>query len=344
MWENDGWLDKIIGIMKRVGYLFEQAISFENLLSSYKKARSGTRKSNSVCAFGFHLEEELLLLRSELLDGEYRPRPYRYFQVRDPKRRTIAVADFRDRVVHHAIVGVLEPIFERSFIFDSYATRKGKGAHAAVFRAQSFLRKEEWYLKTDILKYFDSIQHGVLLSQLRRKIKDEKLLRVIALILANGGVGGKGLPIGNLTSQFFANVYLNEFDHWVKEYLGVEAYVRYMDDFVLFGDSRQAVVDFRNQLEQFLMQRLQLSLKPAATFINRRENGLSFLGTRVFPATLRLHPENARRAFRKLKGKKAAMARGTLVFESYLQSLNSYYAYFSVYGTEAFCKKLMHDE
>lgn len=321
--------------MKRIGHLFETVASFGHLLQCHKKARQGTRKTPRVCAFAFRLEEELLSLRGELLSGAYRPRPYRYFQVRDPKRRTIAVADFRDRVVHHAVVGVLEPLYERRFIHDSYATRKGKGAHAAVSRAQGYLRREAWFLKTDIHKYFDSIRHEVLLGQLGRKVKDARLLELVSLILGNGGSGGIGLPIGNLTSQFFANVYLDGFDHWVKEKLKVQGYVRYMDDFVLFAGCKAQLRGYQEEVSGELSASLGLSLKPSATFINHRDNGLSFLGTRIFPGIVRLHPENARRASRKLALRHRALQSGTLSEECYLQSAGSYCAYFGAYGTYA---------
>lgn len=327
--------------MKRIGNLFEKAVSFENLLRSYQKARQGTRKSAAVCSFGFHLEAEILQLREELTDGTYQPRPYRYFEIRDPKQRTIAVADFRDRVVHHAVVSVLEPIYERSFIHDSYATRKGKGAHAAVFQAQRYLRRNEWFFKTDIHKYFDSIRHDILLERIRHKIKDRRLLDLVERILSNGGAVGTGLPIGNLTSQFFANVYLDGFDHWVKERLQVKEYIRYMDDFVLFSPDKAVLKHWKKEVTNWLDQHLQLSLKPAATFFNCRSNGLSFLGARVFPKLIRLHPENARRAARKLERRRLEWENGVLPEEKYLQSLNSYHAWFSVYGTHALRKTIL---
>lgn len=330
--------------MKRVGNLFETATSFTHLLQCYKKARQGTRKSLRLCAFGFQLENELLQLQQELRTGTYQPRPYRYFTVKDPKRRTIAVADFRDRVVHHAVVGVLEPIYERCFIHDSYATRKGKGTHAAVFQAQKYLRQNQWFLKTDIQKYFDSIRHDVLLELIERKVKDRQLLALIPKILSNGGLAGIGLPIGNLTSQFFANVYLHHFDHWVKEKLRIPHYIRYMDDFVLFQPEKQAVKVLKKAIEEELTQYLGLTLKPSATFINQRENGLSFLGTRIFPGIIRLHPDHARRAAHKLECKQNEWEEGVLSEEKYLQSLNSYASYFSVYGTNGLRKVVMSEK
>ncbi|MCE7924364.1 MAG: hypothetical protein DYG98_15060 [Haliscomenobacteraceae bacterium CHB4] len=340
MRQDGGRLAENFGIMKRSGNLFDTAVSFPHLLASYFKARSGTRKTARLCAFSFLMETELIQLQEELRSGSYQPRPYRYFEVRDPKRRTIAVADFRDRVVHHAVVGVLEPVFERCFIYDSYATRKGKGSHLAVFQAQRYLRQNGWFLKADIEQYFDSIVHDILLDQVARKIKDRRLLDLIARILANGGTTGRGLPIGNLTSQFFANVYLNGFDHWVKEELRLRHYIRYMDDFVFFQMEKAPLKFLRAAAEDWLGKHLNLRLKPTATFINNASNGLHFLGTRVFPALIRLHPDNARRASRKLAMKTQLWENGDLPFEEYEQSLNSYDAHFSVYGTHALRKRI----
>lgn len=207
--------------MKRYGNLFSEFASFANLYQAYKKARKGAVGKPETRAFTFHLEPQLLELQTELLTGNYQPSPYRYFCIYDPKERQISVAAFRDRVVHHALINVLEPIYERCFIHDSYATRKGKGTHLAIERARRFLRKTGWFWKCDIDKYFDSMDQHTLIAILRRKIKDERLLSVVHRIVGNGGVAGIGLPIGNLTSQFFANVYLNPFDHFVKNELGM---------------------------------------------------------------------------------------------------------------------------
>lgn len=326
--------------MKRIGNLFDLVTAFAHLLQAFKKARSGTRKTDTVCRFGFFAEPELLKLQAELCAGTYTPRPYRYFTVRDPKRRTIAVADFRDRVVHHAVVGVLEPIFEKIFIPRSYATRKEKGAHKAVFYAQECLRRNEWFFKTDIAHYFDSVNHATLMAQIRQKIKDPALLQLIETIVTNAGRENKGLPIGNLTSQFFANVYLNGFDHWVKNTLGAKFYVRYMDDFVLFSNDKAQLKAWKTEIEDFLFRELGLHLKPSATFFNRRINGLSFLGTRIYPSVIRMHPEHSRRAARKLLLKTRDWQNGLLTDEAYAQTLNSYQSYFSVYGAHALRKQI----
>lgn len=320
-------LGKISERMKRVGGLFEQFVSFENLLSAYQKARKGAVGKRETQHFTFLLEYELFRLQRELRNGAYQPAPYRYFQIHDPKERTISVAAFRDRVVHHALINVLEPIYERCFIFDSYATRKGKGTHKAVCRAQHFLAQTGWFWKTDIDKYFDSMQQDILLALLRRKIKDAKLLTVAERIIRNGGAGGKGLPIGNLTSQFFANVYLNRFDHFVKQTLGVRHYIRYMDDFVLFHPDRSTLKSYRTPVRNFLKEELDLQLKASATFLNSSTNGLTFLGRRIFPAVIRLARPNGKRMLRRMTVRQKEFAAGQIDEDTFLQSMNSYWAH-----------------
>jgi retron-type reverse transcriptase len=312
--------------MKRYGNLFETFASFSNLLKAFKKARKGAVGKRETEQFSFHLEKELFNLQEELRRGSYRPSPYRYFQIFDPKQRTISVAAFRDRVVHHALINVLEPVYERCFIHDSYATRKGKGTHVAIDRAQYFLRHSPWFFKTDIDKYFDSIQQDKLLGLLERKIKDDRILSVAEAIIQNGGVSGVGLPIGNLTSQFFANVYLNVFDHFVKQELGIRYYLRYMDDFVLFTNNRQQLKLWRTEINNYLEQQLCLSLKPKASFINQAPNGLTFLGRRIFPSVVRLARPNGQRMLRRMAAKQSAFRRGEISEAAFLQSMNSYWA------------------
>lgn len=216
-------------VMRRTGRLKDAFLSFENLYSAFKKAFKGT-KNYAAFQFAYQVEKELFQLHQELAQEVYLPGDYAYFTTYDPKERMISVAPFRDRVVHHALVNILEPIYEKRFIYDSYATRKGKGTHRAIRRAQEFLKSNHWYLKMDIRKYFDSINHQVLLAILRRTIKDAFILRLSEKIVAKGGngvtgvTGVTGLPIGNLTSQFFANVYLDIFDHYIKEDLRVKCY------------------------------------------------------------------------------------------------------------------------
>lgn len=326
--------------MKRKGNLFDHFVSFGNLLEAYRKARKGTRKNQETGYFFVNLEAELFDLQAELQDMRYQPQPYRYFEINDPKQRTISVAAFRDRVVHHALVNVLEPIYEKIFIHDSYATRKGKGNHQAILRAQSMLRTSPWFLKSDVDKYFDSISQERLLQIIGQKIKDKRLLDITARIIHNGGKEGYGLPIGNLTSQFFANVYLNELDYFVKHQLKGTHYIRYMDDFVLFNQGSASLNTALHAIHSFLASDLALALKPTATFINQAANGLTFLGKRIYPDHIRIARPNLRRITSRVKQKVEAYRHGGIEEEEYLASLNSYWACLSFGNTLALRKKL----
>jgi RNA-directed DNA polymerase len=316
---------------KRVGGLFPEVHDFGQLLGDARRARQGTGRTLSACRFFFYLERELLRLRAELQTGRYQPGPHQYFHIRDPKPRRIAVAPFRDRVVHHAVVRVLTPVFEPTFIHDSYATRKGKGTHAAIERAQVFLRQQPWYLKADVQQFFDSVDHAILLRQVARKVKDRPLLALIERIVGGGSDSGRGLPIGNLPSQFFANVYLNGLDHHLKEALGARRYLRYMDDLVLFADTRVQARQWRNAVADYLDQHLALALNPSATWINQAGHGLSFLGHRIFPNLIRVRSENRRRSLRKLARRMRAWEQDKLSddqLQGALSSLAGYQCHF----------------
>lgn len=327
--------------MKRLNHLFESFCSFENLLNAYYKAKKGTRSNIETAKFFFHLEDEILEIQAELKNLQYKPAPYKYFKISDPKERTISVAVFRDRVVHHALVNILEPIYEARFIFDSYATRKGKGTHAAINRAQSFLQKNKWFFKTDIDKYFDSIDQNILMNILKKKIKDDRLLSITERIVKNGGCGEKGLPIGNLTSQFFANVYLNSFDTFVKEQLKARYYIRYMDDFVVFCKEKKQLKMLRQPMTEYLKDCLGLELKDSATFLNSSINGLTFLGKRVFAQNIRIAKPNLKRFLKRMKQKELAYSKGEITEETFLASMNSYWANLSFYNSHQLKLKLL---
>ncbi|MEM8485579.1 MAG: reverse transcriptase/maturase family protein [Bacteroidota bacterium] len=290
--------------MKRLGFLFEDIVSLENLLLAAKKAFRGKKDRTRVSAFYFHLENELMDLHEELTSGTYHPLPYRMFIIHEPKRRQICAADFRDRVVHHAICNVLDPMFERCMIHDTYACRPNKGTHAATAQAQKFARRFNYYLKCDIVKYFHSIDHDVLKTMLASKIKDARLLRLLHTIIDHplpGGRAGKGLPIGNLTSQYFANFYMGRLDHFLKDRLGVKGYIRYMDDFLLFADDKSALRDHLSSIWSFLSERLRLELKEKAVIVAPVSQGIPFLGFRVFPGLIRLEARKWTRFRRKVR-------------------------------------------
>ena len=229
-------------MVRRCGNLWEELTSFENLYRAARKARRGKRSKQAVEAFEFDLEKNLVALRRDLLERTYQAGPFRTFTITDPKPRLISAAPYLDRVVHHALCNVLEPIFERSFVFDSYACRRGKGTHAAVDRYTAFARKNRYVLKCDVRKFFPSVDHAMLLGRLARKIKDPEVMWLAGMIVMHSNpqedVPGffpgddlfttlerrRGIPIGNQTSQFFANVYLDSLDHFVKERLGCHYY------------------------------------------------------------------------------------------------------------------------
>ncbi len=317
--------------MQRIGNLKDTFLSFENLYEAFKKAYKGTKNYRSY-AFAFNADREILRLKRELSDGIYEPDDYRYFTIKEPKERVISVAAFRDRVVHHALINVLEPVYEKRFIYDSYATRKEKGTHKAISRAQTFLRKTRWFLKMDVKRYFDSIDHGVLNGIISGKIKDFFILDLCEKIISKGGNGNRGLPIGNLTSQFFANVYLDVFDHYIKDELRIKMYARYMDDFCIFENSKEKLIYLRGKAECFLKNKLRLEIKDSATIINSRIHGLSFLGVRVFPDLIRIRRENFERSFKKLVINERLYQNGRISYGRYSASMQSLTGHLNYYG------------
>lgn len=327
--------------MKTYSQLWSELLKFERLLKAYCLARKGTGKTAQSEAFTFHLERELLQLEAELYVGTYQPQPYRYFRIFEPKERIISVAPFRDRVVHHALIQVLEPIYEACFYYHSYATRKGKGTHRAIAQAQHWVRQYPGFFKADIEKYFDSIDHQILINLLARKLKDESLLDLLARIIANGGIAGKGLPIGNLTSQFLANVYLHPLDVFIKQGLRIQAYIRYMDDYVLFHPDKSRLKEAKREIEGFLWEKLKLVHKPTACYFGHSRNGLSFLGARIFSQMVRIKPENLHRATKRMRRKQAAYLSGKIDLDFYLHSMNSYWAYLSSFDTLALRRELV---
>ena len=228
--------------MKRANHLFEPILELDNLLDAFHKAQKGKRDRAEVQAFRNNLHANLREIRLALENRTFRFGGYRHFYICDPKTRLIQAAPFEQRVVHHAIINVLGPVFECRFIFDSYACRKGKGQHVALKRAEQFAGRNPFYLKMDVRKFYDTMDHAVLAAILRRQIKDRRVLELLDSIMASYCTEpGKGLPIGNLTSQYLGNVCLDQFDHWVKEEQQCRGYLRYMDDMLCFGTKEQMV-------------------------------------------------------------------------------------------------------
>ena len=273
--------------MRREGGLFGRIADIDNLHRAYYKASRRKRLSAGYLLFRRDAGRKLVALRQELLDGTCRLDSYRQFTISDPKIRVISAAPFRDRIVHHAIMNVLEPVFERQFVFHTYACRTGKGPHAAARYAFRCARRSPWFVKLDVRKFFDSVDHLELKRQLCRIIKDGRCLGLLFAVIdgySSGGVGSglngeRGLPIGNLTSQFFANLYLSPLDHYILEQLHPCGYVRYMDDMVLFADSRAQARLMYEAVVSFCEGQLRLALKPPV--VGRCSDGVPFLGWRI---------------------------------------------------------------
>ena len=282
----------------------------ENLREAFLKAIRGKRGKTDCRAFQERLGENLMLLREDLLAGSVRVGDYHLFQILDPKERTICAASFRQRVLHHAVMAVCEPALERAAVFDSYACRKGKGRLAAVERASGYARRHDWFLKMDVRKYFASIDHRVLEGLLARRYKDRAVLALFGKIIRSYETApGRGLPIGNLTSQHFANYYLAPLDRFIKEQLGRGAYVRYMDDFVVWGGGREELKVVRDRVREFLAVELKLELK-AEPCLNRTALGMDFLGYRLFPRVMRLARRSKIRFARKFRRYERAFDEG----------------------------------
>ena len=287
--------------MRRANHLFPRILEHENLLRAYHGARRGKRDRWAVQEFERDLQGNLAVLRRRMEAHPMVWLSYRMFEVRDPKPRRIAAPAFPDRVAHHAIMQVIEPELERVAIWDSYACRRGKGLHRGIQRAQSYARRYPWFLQLDVRKYFDSVDHRVLKDLLARRFKDRALLSLLgSLIDSYAKVPGKGIPIGSLTSQHFANFYLAPLDHYAKEVLGARGFVRYMDDFVLFAETKAELLDARSSIEQFLRERLALELKNAGA-LDRTASGVGFLGLLVRPSHVRLMGKTKRRVRAKWK-------------------------------------------
>ena len=330
--------------MKRHHGLFANITTFRNLLSATDKAALGKRDKPAVAKFLYYLEPELFRLEDELNAGTYQPGDYFVFDIRDPKPRRICAAPFRDRVVHHAVCNVLEPIFEKRLIFDSYACRTGKGTHAAIQRAQHFARRYPYFLKCDIRKYFESIDHAVMKALLRRMLKDRAVLKLLDTVIDHAPPytePGKGLPIGNLTSQHFANLYLGELDHFLKERLRIKGYIRYMDDLLLFGHDKIALHLAFADLREFVQDRLQLQIKDKSVMLSPVSEGIPFLGFRVFPRLVRLNQKTLRRFRRKFRGNEKAYLSGHMDMEHLSTATGALFAHISQADTLHLRRKLI---
>lgn len=308
--------------------MFNTLCQFEHLLNSYQLARRDNRYKRQVCKFGLFLEDNLLKLRFDLLTNSYCPYPYTYFIITDPKLRHVAAPNFRDRVLQHALVSLIEPILDKTFIYDSFACRKGKGTHFALKRTKKFLAAARsihgsktplFVLQGDVSKFFSSISWDILINLMNKKIADPRIRKLLADIITTHKVFSRqgefielpkevvtpskriGLPIGNLTSQLFANVYLNELDHFVKETLHERWYGRYMDDFFIIHKDNKHLAEIKEKIRTFLWDNLRLVLHPRKSVIQNLKNGLPFVGYLIFYDHILIRGSTLLRMQRKLK-------------------------------------------
>ncbi|MCK6618979.1 MAG: RNA-directed DNA polymerase [Calditrichaceae bacterium] len=304
--------------MKSYTNLFDKICAFENLYLASRKAEKGKRFRHDVAIFNARRAENLLEIQQSLYAGNYPFGKFHTFKILRPKPRMISAAPYAERVVHHALMNVIAPLLERKFIHDSYANRENKGTSAALDRCTFYARRYRYVLQLDIRKYFPSIDHQLLLAEISRTIRCRQTLILIEQIInasnlqepANFYFPGddmftplerrKGLPIGNLTSQFFANVYLNPYDHFIKEELGAPGYVRYVDDILIFSDDRAWLLECKRRSQSFL-QKWRLHLHSQKALVHPVQHGIPFLGFRLFPAHRRLLRSGIKRARKKLQ-------------------------------------------
>lgn len=321
--------------MTRFDHTYKDIISVENLLRSWQEFLKGKKNRKDVAEFSVRLMDNILDLHNSLKNKMYEHGGYTAFNISDPKPRNIHKASVRDRLLHHAIYRILYPYFDKKFIFDSYSCRNRKGTHKAINRFQDFNRKVSknntkqcWILKCDIRKFFASIDHDILKSILAKYLEDKDTLALLATVIdsfqtnpnhiyAMAYIKEAGLPLGNLTSQLLVNIYMNEFDQFVKHKLKVKYYIRYADDFVIFSQYKKELIDLLRPINAFLKKELRLDLHPNKVFIRTLASGVDFLGWVNFPHHRVLRTATKRKMMKRIKDN---MNRETL--QSYLGILS----------------------
>lgn len=347
--------------MKRAGFLFDQITSFENLYLASRLACRGKRFRADVSAFHFDLERHLILLQEELCRETYRPGSYSTFWIRDPKRRLISAAPYRDRIVHHAICLIVEPILNRSFVFDSYANRRDKGTHAALDRAGRFCQRFRYVLKCDVEKYFPSVDHAILCGLVARKLKCPQTLSLLRKIIENSNPQEeviryfpaddlftphdrrRGLPIGNLTSQILANVMLDPMDHFIKETLCRKGYVRFADDFLVFGDDKNELHEVLRSLRN-LLESYRLRLHDRKSVVVPTRCGVPFLGWTLFSSGRRRVRRTTGLRFQRRLKELSELYRGRKIdLSDVRQPLASWLGHLKHGNTDGLVRRLLHE-
>ncbi|MFH1425414.1 MAG: reverse transcriptase domain-containing protein [archaeon] len=343
--------------MKDVGNIYLELCSWKNLVLAWQKAKQGKTKRRYVKRFQKNLRKNLSKLREELVNQTYEPCSLKVFVHRDPKTRKISKAAFRDRVVHNILCNIIVPIFQKDFVYDSHANQLGKGTLKAVERFDKFKRKvsknntrECYVLKADIKHYFEEIAHEILVGILRRRIKDERILWLIKKILSVGYVNLRfqreiinGMPLGNLTSQFFANVYLHELDFFVKYKLRASYYIRYVDDFVILHDSKEQLEKWKLEINYFLKERLKIELHPNKSHVLNLRRGINFLGFRIFYYHKLVRKSNLKNFERKFNNLKILFGEGLIGRGEALEFLEGWLAYCSHANTYKYRRHLVKE-
>lgn len=326
-------------MVKTYNNLYSQIYNMSNLILAWRKARKGKTKKPYIIEFEKDVIGNLFKLQEELINETYQPKPLVTFILRDPKTRKISKSSFRDRIVHHALFRIIEPIFDKTFIYDSCANRIGKGNLFGIKRFKKFARRVSkngkingWFnnnqikgycFKADIKHYFQEVNQEILLQIIKSKIKDKKVIKLVEKILKNFDDKEKGMPLGNLTSQFFANVYLNELDYFIKHKLRVKYYIRYVDDFIILHNSKSQLEIWKKQISEFLAGRLKLELHPDKSKIIPLSRGIDFVGFRNFYYFKLLRKRN----IKKIKSKINLFKNNKTSFEKLLESFNGWQAY-----------------
>ncbi|MEK7186092.1 MAG: reverse transcriptase/maturase family protein [Patescibacteria group bacterium] len=317
---------------------YEDLIKIENLFQAWDEFVRGKRRKKDVGEFAYKLEDNLFDLHQRLKNKIYRHGGYQDFYVADPKRRHIHKARVEDRVVHHLLYKYLYSIFDKIFIYDSYSCRLDRGTHKGVKRLESFTRKVSrnytrpcWALKLDIKKFFASVDHNILKNLIEKKIKDKNILWLIGEVIDSFQIGVeplKGIPLGNLTSQIFANIYLNELDQFIKNNLKIKCYLRYADDFIILDSNKDTYYRYTSILAVFLKDNLKLELHPKKIILRNLKWGIDFLGYIVLPHYMLPRTKTKKRAFRKIYEKSKDLENGVISEYSFNQAMQSYLGYF----------------
>jgi len=329
--------------------LYSKICDYKNLLLAWQNAKKGKTKRRYIKRFQKNLRNNLRKLQKELIDQTYQPCSLKMFILRDPKTRKISKSTFRDRVVHHALCNIIVPIFEKGFIYDSHANQIGKGTLKAIQRFDTFKRRvsrnntrECFVLKADIRHYFEEIDHQILIEIIKKKIGDEKVIWLIEKILSVNSKT-KGMPLGNLTSQFFANLYLNELDIFVKHKLRAKCYIRYVDDFVILHESREQLEIWKNEINDFLKDKLKIELHPSKSHVLRLNSGINFLGFRIFFHHKLIRKSNLKNFERKFNNLRILFDEEIIGREKALEALEGWLAYCSHANTHKYRRYIIRN-